>query len=215
MYENMDTKREIESNKTKEMSKPEFKNKPNQHIKLYYSNDVRGTEVKQEYWISRAAAVCGIIFAFGVEGGSRVLVIKRSKNMPDEPNKFGAPSGYLDWDESGYDGMVRETYEETSMYLPDYDPFILFNNNREPFWVNTNPMAFNQNISLFYVQVYDFSSNPDFFPIDIQEYTDGETAQVEWLNLQDFYNNKREWAFNHDERIAMALKHFNKNYMKP
>lgn len=193
--------------------KPKFNNIPNEYLMLQIDNGIN--KFKRDIWISRAPAVVGIIFTFGIVGGSRVLVIKRSKKMREEPNKFGAPSGYLDWDETGFDGMIREVYEETSMYLPDYDPFLMFNNNREPFFVQCDPKKDkNQNISLTYVLAFDFSNNPDFFPIDIEKYTDSETALVEWLNLQDFYNEKREWAFNHDERIVMAHKYFNNNYVK-
>jgi len=178
------------------MTKPKFKNRPNPHLDI---------------WISRAPAVVGIIFAFGVEGGSRVLVIKRSDKMPDEPNKYGAPSGYLDWDESGFEAMTREVYEETSLYLPNYDPFLIFNNYEQPFYVHSDPTTDTlQNVSLTYVMVYDFHKEPDFFPADIEKYEDFETAKVEWLKLQDFYNTQYEWAFNHNKRIEMALRYYNK-----
>jgi len=175
------------------MTKPKFKNRVNPQI-----------------WISRAPAVVGIVFAFGVEGGSRVLRIKRSENM-DEPNKYGAPSGYLDWDENGFDAMVREVYEETSMYLPDYDPFLTFNNHEQPFYVHTDPTTDKlQNVSLTYLMVYDFHKEPNFFPTEIENYTDFETSKVEWLRLQDFYNCQDEWAFNHNKRIEMAMRYFKK-----
>ena len=208
--ENLDTKREVEFIKTEEMTKPIFKNKPNPHLMHHY-NSGDGVKVHQDFWISRAPAVVGIIFAFGVEGGARVLVIKRSPKMRDEPNKYGAPSGYLDWDENAFDAMVREVYEETSMYLPDYDPFLTFNNYEQPFYVHSDPETDkNQNVSLTYIMVYDFHKEPDFFPADIEKYSDHETAKVEWLKLQDFYNSNYEWAFNHNKRIEMALRYYNK-----
>jgi len=180
--------------KYKKMTKPKFKNRQNPQI-----------------WISRAPAVVGIILAFGVSDGPRVLVIKRSENMPDEPNKYGAPSGYLDWDENGLEGMTREVFEETSMYLPDYDPFLTYNNHKQPFYVHSDPTTdMNQNVSLTYLMVYDFHKEPDFFPLDIEKHTDSETVKVEWLRLQDFYNSKYEWAFNHDKRIEMAVRYYNK-----
>ena len=191
------------------MTKPVFKNTPNEHLTLQIHNEVN--KLKRDIWISRAPAVVGIVFAFGVEGGPRVLVIKRSKKMLDESNKYGAPSGYLDWNESGFDAMVREVYEETSMYLPDYDPFLTFNNYEQPFYVHSDPETDkNQNISLTYIMVYDFHSDPDFFPTDIENYVDHETARVEWLKLQEFYNSKYEWAFNHNKRIEMALRYYKK-----
>jgi 8-oxo-dGTP pyrophosphatase MutT (NUDIX family) len=193
-----------------EKNKPTFKNRPNEHVMLYH-NDFQGNKTRLDYWISRAPAVVGIVFAFGVEGGSRVLVIKRSNEMRDEPNKYGAPSGYLDWDESGFDGMIREVYEETSLYLPDYDPFLIYNNHEQPFYVHTDPLTDkNQNVSLTYLMVYDFHKEPDFFPKEIENYTDKETAKVEWLKLQDFYNTQYEWAFNHNNRIEMAMRYYKK-----
>ena len=69
------------------------------------------------YWISKAVAVVGIIFANTVDG-LHVLVIKRSNTMRDEPKKFGVPSGFLDWEETLHEAMIREVYEETSIYLP-------------------------------------------------------------------------------------------------
>ena len=195
------------------MSEPKFNNKPNEHLMLGLDTSIH--KIRRDIWISRACAVVGIVFAFGVEGGTRVLVIKRSKKMRDEPNKYGAPSGYLDFNESGFDGMTREVFEETSMYLPDYNSFLKFDNNKQPFFVQDDPKKDrNQNISLTYIIVYDFIGHQDFFPINIENYTDHETIGVEWLKLSDFYNESKEWAFNHDERIKMALEYFNENYIK-
>ena len=191
------------------MTKPKFKNKPNPHLVHHYDSG-DGIKVHQDFWISRACAVVGIIFAFGVEAGPRVLVIKRSEKMPDEPNKYGAPSGYLDWGETGFDGMIREVYEETSMYLPDYDPFLIFNNYEQPFYVHTDPTTKLQNVSLNYIMVYDFHKEPDFFPADMENYSDSETAKVMWLKLVEFYNSDYEWAFNHNKRIEMAMRYYKK-----
>ena len=194
------------------MSEPKFNNRPNEHLMLGLDTSIH--KIRRDIWISRACAVVGIIFAFGVEGGTRVLVIKRSKKMSDEPNKYGAPSGYLDFNESGFDGMIREVFEETSMYLPEYNSFLIFDNNKQPFFVQDDPKKDrNQNISLTYVIGYNFIGHQDFFPIDIENYTNHETASIEWLKLWDLEEN-REWAFNHDEIIKMGLKYFNKNYIK-
>lgn len=196
------------------MEKPKFNNRPNPHV-IYHYDDGKGIRVHQDFWISRAPAVVGIIFAFGVEDGSRVLVIQRSKNMREEPLKFGAPSGYLDWDETGFEGMTREVYEETTLYLPLYEPFLIFDNEKQPFFINDNPKRDkNQNISLTYLLAYDFTNDPASFPLEIEKYTDHETIKVEWLKLSDFFNESREWAFNHDERIVMAHKFFNKNFVR-
>ena len=161
-------------------------------------------------WASRSCAVVGVVFAFGVEGGSKVLRIKRSIEMPDEPLKYALPSGYLDWDESAFDGMVREVYEETSLYLPDYNPFLINNNYEQPFFVQSDPTAHRQNVSLYYLMVYDFTSHQNFFPKEIETYSDSETEKVEWLGLQNFYNKEDSWAFHHNEMIEKAMRYYKK-----
>jgi len=184
------------------MEKPKFNNVENEHLIFQLHNG--DTNIRRNIWISRAPAVVGIVFAFGLED-TRVLVIRRSKNMLDEPLKLGAPSGYLDWNESGYEGMTREVYEETNMYLPNYEQFLIYD-NKQPFYVQTEPAKDkHQNVSLSYVLAYDFTGHEEFFPKEIEEHTNHEIAAVIWMKLSDFYNNKYEWAFNHDKRIETAF----------
>ena len=72
---------------------PKFNNIPNNHIQIRYEtpNDVQNID----YFISRAVAVVGVVLA-STDDGLKVLVVKRSHLMPDEPNKLGLPCGYLD-----------------------------------------------------------------------------------------------------------------------
>ena len=92
----------------------------------------------KEYWISRSVAVVGIVFAIK-DHIVYTLVTKRSSIM-DQPHKLCVPCGYLDWDESCYEAMLREVYEETSLYLPDYKDNIVEGFwNKIPFSVLDNP----------------------------------------------------------------------------
>ena len=178
------------------MDIPKFHNKPNPHIDL---------------WISRAPALAGIVFMIHKYAGLHVLIIKRSEIM-DEPNKYAAPSGYLDWDETGYEGITRELYEETSFYLPEYENFCVFDNNKEPFFTQTNPKADKkQNVSIYYISVYDFSKEYDKLPKFIETYHCNETAEIKIMPVAEFFNNQLDWAFHHDERIKQALEFINKN----
>lgn len=196
------------------MDKPKFNNRRNEHLIIYF-NDGVGNVLKRDIWVSRAPAVVGIVFAFGVVGGDRVLTIKRSKNMREEPNKYGAPSGYLDFNETGHEGMIREVYEETSMYLPYYEPFLIFDNDQRPFYIQDDPKKDkNQNISLTYVQAYDFYDHQDMFPQEIENYSNYETESVSWLKLSEVNTNNMEWAFNHNKRIEDAYEFFHKNYRR-
>src|ERR1035437_10782098 len=166
-----------------------------------------------QIWISRAPALVGVIFMLHTDG-VHVLIIKRS-NIMDEPNKYAAPSGYLDWNETGYEGITREIYEETSFYLPEYEKFCVFDNNKESFFTQTDyKVDKKQNVSLYYILTYNFTKDVDKFPKFIENYHCNETSEVKLMPMKEFYNNQLDWAFHHDERIKQALEYFNKNYKK-
>lgn len=136
--------------------------------------------------------------------------------MLDEASKFGVPCGYLDWDETLYEAMMREVYEETSFYMPDYEKYCIFDNDKQPFQVKDNSKTDKrQNVSHIFVSVYDFEGKSEQFPlVELEKFTCRETAQVKIIKLIDFFNMFRdvEWAFNHDETIQSALRFFNKNF---
>jgi ADP-ribose pyrophosphatase YjhB (NUDIX family) len=180
-----------------------FKNKPNERIQVGYWS--KKGNLKIDYFISRSVAVVGVVF-IKVKDVDFVLVTRRSKHMTDEPNKLGLPCGYLDWNERIYDAMIREVYEETSLYIPEYKEFII-NDNTNPIRVKDDPSLNRQNISFVYMTCVDFGDNFDAFPSKIINYRNHETAEVYLKNLSDLYNGgfeKHEWAFNHNETIKKA-----------
>jgi len=199
------------------MEKPKFNNRPNDHVIYQFYSQHSGVKIKQDFFISRACAVVGVVLAY-TSKGMHVLIEQRSNKMMDEANKFGIPCGYLDWDESLYEAMMREVYEETSFYIPDYEKYVIFDNNKQPFHVKDNPKTDKrQNVSHIYLTVFDFQDSQqaiDAFPVDIENFKCRETALVRWMKLVNFYNTRQnyEWAFNHDETIESAIKFYNKNF---
>jgi len=192
------------------MTKPKFNNTPNNHFRFQYHTTHGNSGA--DFWISRAVAVVGIVFAITLDG-MKVLIAKRSNKMMDEAGKHGIPCGYLDWDETTFDAMTREVYEETSLYLPDYKDYLVTNNDEKPFTIHDNPANNRQNVSLLFLSVYNFSPRMDLFPVDIEQYKDKETSEVQWITLKDFYlkyDHEYQWAFNHNETIKEAVKHFNR-----
>jgi 8-oxo-dGTP pyrophosphatase MutT (NUDIX family) len=196
------------------MTTPKFNNVPNAHLKYYYS-DMKGLTINQDYFISRAVAVVGVVFAFAMDG-MYVLVTKRSQKMRDEAGKIGVPCGYLDWNETRHEAMTREVYEETSFYLPDYGKYLIFNNGGEPFRTKDKPEEDkHQNISHLYLSVFDFHTNMQDFPLAVQSFSCKETEWVKWMKLDEFYATYKNyyWAFNHDETIRNAVE-FNTKFNK-
>jgi 8-oxo-dGTP pyrophosphatase MutT (NUDIX family) len=187
------------------MSVPKFNNRPSDHVRYSFNSPSSGVKTSQDYFVSRAPAIVGAVFAQMPEG-LRVLITRRSDKMRDEPGKICMPCGYLDWDESGYEGMEREVYEETSLNLRDYQKFLKFDNNRQPFLVKTDPKDNRQNITLIYVSLYDFSFNYFEFPRDIELFTCKEVSMVKWLKMREYYDQLTDiqWAFGHDLTINNA-----------
>ncbi len=194
------------------MNEPKFKNRPNYHLRYNY-NDGRGLKIDQDFWISRSVAVVGVVFA-NKSDGLYVLISKRSNKMLDEAGKFGVPCGYLDWDETTHEAMVREVYEETSVYLPDYEKQLIFNNNKQPIHISDEPNSKRQNVSLIYLTVFDFVDTKPNFPLSAESFTSKETAMVKWMKMIDFYSTygDYQWAFHHDDTIKDAMSFFNKNF---
>jgi len=175
---------------------PAFKNKGNEEITLPDGRTV---------WLSRANAVVGIIFGI-VNDNIYVLTEKRSAIM-DEPNKWAVVSGYMDWDENGMEAIVRETYEETSFHIPQYKNRLVFDNEGNPFYVHTDPKTdAKQNVSLSYIFIYEF----DKLPREVEKFKDKEISEVKWMEISEVFQIEKQWAFNHDERIEMAVTKFQK-----
>lgn len=183
------------------MKKPTFKSRENDHILYCYESPSTGVKVNQEYWISRSVANVAFIFV-KINEEFYVLVTKRSSTMMDSPNLYCAPCGYLNWDENGYDSMLRETYEETGFYLPDWEKYIIFDNNKQPFYVQTHPTENRQNVSHLYIIVLELD---DIKKITFNETRDNEAFEILWMEMSKFENNNLRWAFNHDIRIKQAL----------
>ena len=182
------------------MEKPVFHNRPNEEIIL---GDGR------KIWLSRSAATVGIVLG-KFNGEIYVLIEERSLSVMDQPGRWCLPSGYLDWNENGFQGIIRELYEETSLYLPKYTRFLLSANSAEPFYVNMGLSENRQNIVLYYGFVYDF--NEEGLPLEPLSHIDHEISDVRWVKLNDINNYKL--VFGHYLRIVQAEKYFSR-YLLP
>jgi len=175
-----------------------FNNKQNELIK-----DTTG----REHWISRSCATVGVIL--GIYANEVYVLTERRSSKMEEPNKWAVISGYVDWDESAYEAVIRETYEETSFNIPANEMYLVFDNNKDPFYVLSDPKKdARQNISLSYIFIFDFYK----LPIDIEKYKNSEISEVKWMNVKNIHNHNLKWAFEHQHRIQMTLDKF-KNYL--
>lgn len=180
---------------------------------------VTDKETGKEYWISRAMAVTGIIRAIkipkrtGESYKSFYLVSKRGDNCPDHQGEWQCTCGYLDFDETRVEAVLREIKEELGLDIRE----ALENNQLE----NGRPKVFDitelaviddptrdarQNVTTRYlIDVnYDFIK-PLLEDGTINTRTDergGETGEVDEIRLISCNDlDDYEWAFNHKELL--------------
>jgi len=152
----------------------------------------------KKYWISRSVAVFGVIF-FEHEEETKVLITQRGEKCPDEVGKWCLPCGYLDWNESGPEALIREVYEETKINLYDFEKKPLFNHlfKSNPLFVESNLYDHKQNVSLGYCLHANLEKDLDL------SFRSEEVSDIQLVSIADI--NKMEFAFGHDKRIHEAL----------
>lgn len=120
-----------------------------------------------------------------------ILVNKRGTKTSEFKSKWNLPSGYINWDESGEETAVRETFEETGIDIPVE-------------WVkevehSTSPKENRQNIIFRYaVQVSNDYMNKSLTTQDSEE-----VDNIKWINFNEL--DTVEWAFNQKEAINRML----------
>lgn len=193
------------------MELPEkFNSKESDHVRYGFTSPSTGVKVRQDFFVGRSIAITGLVFAF-TSSGVKVLITKRSKSMKDSPGKIGLPCGYLNWDETLHEGMMRELYEETSFYMPDYEEYLIYSNDSHPFLIKDNPKELHQNVTHIFISVYNFEDATDMFMEEIEAFNCKETEWVRWMPLTEFFAKYQDysWAFNHDLTINKGWAHWN------
>src|SRR4030042_984708 len=71
----------------------------------------------ESLWYSRAVAVVGLILAHDYIWDWYVLANKRGKNTPDFQGYWSLPCGYLDFNETCEEAIIREIFEETGLKI--------------------------------------------------------------------------------------------------
>lgn len=90
--------------------KPPFNNQPNRCVTL---DD-------KPYFIARDCAVVAEVCLYWAKDQQwYVLLGKRGSAMPNYQGYWGLPCGYLDWNETLYEAVLRELWEETGLILAD------------------------------------------------------------------------------------------------
>ena len=185
--------------------RPLFKNRKNEPLDLPDGRTI---------WHARSCAVVAEICVFNTQNKTwYVLLGERGKGTPDFQGYWGLPCGYLDWDETLCQAVVREVWEECGLYLPSlaqHASFIVSNSSltREgefldmPWSVTDHVDNPKQNISLHYAILFAWQSMP--LPALTNANADPfEVEGLEWVPINQAVS--MNLAFNHQKRIAKMV----------
>ena len=138
-------------------------------------------------WKSRSVTVCAVLMTVD----DYILVTKRSDKMPVEPSKWCLPCGFLDWDESIHQGLIREMHEEVGLDITGCQCDL--------YQIGDKPTT-QQNISFHFI-VWLMQQKSDVEKL--VSYDPNEVKQVVFLHRHQLMDNDHtyEFGFNHGERL--------------
>lgn len=130
------------------------------------------------------------MYIYILNGKWCVLANKRGEGTPDFQGMWNMPCGYLDFDETTAQAVIREVYEETGVKLnPDFLHFWCFNDS---------PTQNRQNVSFRYYALVD--AQPGSISVGTGNDRGGEEDEaIGWIPVDSI--GKYEWAFGHDAII--------------
>lgn len=126
---------------------------------------------------------------------NQILLVKRNPDLL-EGGKWALPGGFLDRNESIYQGVLRELLEETGWVG---EIMYLFRINSNP----NRPAEDRQNVA------FDFIVKP----VKRIAESDKESSIVEWVDISQI--NNAELAFDHGESLDLYLKYRSKKFSLP
>lgn len=183
---------------------PAFKNKPNKRV------DLDG----KPYFVARDCAVVAEVFLYAAHNQSwYVLLGKRGTGVPDYQGFWGFPCGYLDWDETLYEAVQRELWEETGLLLAalaEHDSIVKALNlpeekgeNPMPWQITDTPRTgTKQNVSHHFGILMHWQS--EVLPaLTIDNAANNEAEAAEWVPIEQA--KTMEMAFRHAERLHAVL----------
>ncbi len=181
---------------------PSFNNRHNEEIQLID---------KRTIWLSRSCAVVAHVTLYDtVSKQWYILLGKRGVGTPDFQGYWGLPCGYLDWDETLTEAMIREVWEECGVYLPNIsqsEQYVWSKNScvtagdnlqETPWAIADTPRHQKQNISMHYAVQFAWEGQP-FPDLSDAHAEPDEVAGIEWVLLKEAFG--MDLAFNHAIRI--------------
>lgn len=162
----------------------------------------------QLIWDSRSVAVAGVTFAWKKNDEyPHVLISKRGPKSADFKGLMNVVCGYLDRNESATEAMIRETWEEVGLNLPEIieNSLDVVNNMEQPWYTMSEPTQNRQNVTLRFGLCFMIDDDAELPELTtIYNEIEGEVEDPQWIPFDDV--DKYEWAFGHDQVIKEYLE---------
>ena len=144
-------------------------------------------------WFSRSVAVVGLTFLRN-ENNWYVLASQRGEGTPDPEmvGKWNLGCGYLDFNETLKEAMIRETFEETGVDITD--------ENIRMFNINSDPKSDKrQNLTVRFLTV--LTKDKKFYEKQFSHKHNekDEVGRIRFIPIGEV--SDYDWAFNHEELI--------------
>lgn len=168
----------------------------------------------KEQWISRSVVVACVVARLTDDKRIEVLVEKRGPAV-SATGRWCFPCGYLDYDETITEGVIREVSEETGYILDKKD--ITFVD------INSKPDGKKQNVVMRHIAFIDCNDRQtEGFELDTNEVTELKWAEigtyksnifVDVFNIDiDKLERVGKWAFKHKGETIHLFDEYCKKY---
>lgn len=176
---------------------PHFHHRQNKKIR---------TTTGQDVYLSRASSVVAQVCLYEtIQAKWYILLVKRGEACPDFQGDWCLPCGYLDWDETLYQAMIREVYEETGLYLSElhrhpqcqttHPCTFAMDATVQPWLIYDTPTGNRQNLAFHYASWIAWTGD---LPT-LTRLHPAESADLEWVEIKTAC--EMTLAFGHQHRI--------------
>ena len=155
----------------------------------------------EEIWISRSVTVLPSLFF--VRGKQTYVPLGlRGDGLPDEVGKWALPGGYLDYDETADEAVIRETWEELGLNLIALqEQFRTEGSLVQPYHVMSEPRH-RQNVTLRYTLMFFMDAETTLPSLD-PNVPASEVVEARWFDLHEALS--MPLAFYHAENMRHCL----------
>lgn len=164
-------------------------------------------------WESRSVAVNAVVVVTDLSFHPEpfVLISKRGLGAADFHGMWNVVAGYLDYNETTSEAVVREAFEETNINLysilsmnVDKDNHVINNHITKEWGTNSDVSNNRQNISFRYGINFKMKDFINKIELSSKNSEPDEVSEIKWIPVSKVH--EYDFAFNHDNLINDYLK---------